>query len=59
MIMNYAIIKDGAVINLVIWDGGDGWSPPEGTMAVEIPDGTFVDTGYGYLDGAFSPTTGS
>ena len=52
--MNYAIIKDGAVINQVIWDEGNGWSPPEGTLSVEIPGRTFVDTRYVYLDEVFS-----
>jgi len=59
MTMDYAIIKDGAVVNLVIWDGGDDWAPPDGTVAVEVPVGTFVDTAYTYLNGAFSPPTGS
>lgn len=31
---SYAIIKDGLVINVVVWDGNSGWEPPEGTIAV-------------------------
>lgn len=53
--MNYAIIKDGYVINVVIWDGGNDWSPPEGAVASAINDGDFVDTGYIYRNGAFAP----
>lgn len=32
----YAILDaaDGALVNVVEWDGGDSWSPPEGTVAV-------------------------
>jgi hypothetical protein len=26
----YIIVKDGIVINIVLWDGVTQWSPPEG-----------------------------
>lgn len=33
--MRYAIITAGIVENIVEWDGGAGWSPAEGSTAVE------------------------
>lgn len=45
---NYAIIQSGKVMNIVIWDGGDGWSPPDGSTAVQLPEGAPVDIGWSY-----------
>lgn len=31
----YAIVKDGAVVNICLWDGDTKkWTPPEGAIAV-------------------------
>jgi hypothetical protein len=51
---DYAIVVNGFVVNLVMWDGGSEWEPPTNAAAVEIPSGTFVDIGYSYTDGTFS-----
>lgn len=56
----YAMIKDGIVENVVIWDGDlDTWSPPEGYVMIEIkPEYGQVSIGDNYKDGEFStPTT--
>ncbi|UZJ58542.1 tail fiber assembly protein [Pseudomonas sp. KU26590] len=51
---NYAIIQDGSVINTTIWDGNtETWSPPDGQLAVQIPEGLAVTVGTQYKDGAF------
>lgn len=37
----YAIIENGVVVNIVVWDGNtETWQPPEGATAVTITDGT-------------------
>lgn len=44
---NYAIIKDGAVINIIVWDG-KSWQPPENCTAVPYIEEQFIDIGYLY-----------
>lgn len=48
---NYAIIENGTVVNVVLWDGEAEWSPDAGE-AVKT-DGT-VSIGWSYKDGVFS-----
>lgn len=36
--MRYAIIENGTVTNVSLWDGTTEWTPPEGTIAVACPD---------------------
>lgn len=47
----YAVVKDGVVINTVLWDGSEGadpyWHPVEGE-AVLVPDDVPVSTGWFY-----------
>lgn len=52
----YAIVKDGIVINVVVWDGNLAtWQPPEGTTAVEVTADTGpAYIGFPYIDGHFS-----
>jgi hypothetical protein len=35
----YAVVRDGVVENIVVWDGEAEWSPPEGCEVVAAPDG--------------------
>lgn len=59
--MNYAIVANGVVVNIIVWDGDTStWQPPQGSTAVAIPDGTFVNIGYLYDGTSFSapPTQG-
>jgi len=52
--MKHAIIMDGRVVNIVLWDGVEPWSPPNGgTLIMECPDN--VGIGWTYEDGEFSP----
>lgn len=50
---NYAIVENTKVINTCAWDGLTEWSPPEGTQAIEIPEGVIAGTGYDYINGQF------
>ncbi|AVX38510.1 hypothetical protein [Yersinia massiliensis] len=56
----YALVENGIVINVALWDGvefnendGTGWSPPEGVIAVKVKEGEFPNIGLGYEDGVF------
>jgi len=49
----YAIIDNGVVINIVVWDGVAAWSPEPG-KPIEIKDSAFVDLGYLYSNEKFT-----
>jgi putative aminopeptidase FrvX len=50
----YALIEDGIVINVVVWDGNtDTWTPDDGQTAILIKDGDVPHIGLGYADGVF------
>lgn len=54
----YAIIENGVVVNVVLWDGDSEWQPPAGTTAVEVTETTgaaFV--GLPYANGHFTAPT--
>ena len=55
----YALVENGIVINVVLWDGVEyseetpnGWSPPSGILAIETED---ADIGWTYVGGVFIP----
>jgi hypothetical protein len=41
----YAIVENGVVTNVILWDGEAEWSPESGT-ANPLPDGSPVAPGY-------------
>lgn len=49
---NYAVIINGVVANVVVWDGKSEWIPPEGET-VPLADNGGI--GWSYSDGRFSP----
>lgn len=53
--VNYAVVDlaTGVVDGVVVWDGNEssGWSPPEGTIAVESDS---AQPGWSYADGVFT-----
>ena len=51
--MNYAIIKNGIVENIVIWDGKSEW--PESASAILSTEGMGI--GWHYVNGVFSAPT--
>lgn len=51
--MRYAIVDaQGKVINVVLWDGGNDWSPPEGTTAVQDNNAVIGGT---IISGVYTP----
>jgi hypothetical protein len=50
MTKNYAIVKDGKVVNVVLWDGKTKWSGSK--TAVEITGNAGI--GWDYSDGVFT-----
>ncbi|HCP9972950.1 TPA: tail fiber assembly protein [Escherichia coli] len=54
--MNYAVIENGVVTNIAVWDGESAWQP---TNALVIPVSDNVRIGWFYDKGKFSPPTQS
>lgn len=50
--VRYAIVQDGVVVNIILWDGETEWTPPEGTTVHACPDE--VGIGWGYVDGVWT-----
>lgn len=49
----YAIVQDGVVVNVVMWDGNtDTWSPQENQTTIELTDAS-VGIGDTYSKGVF------
>ena len=47
MVNRYAVVKDGVVVNVCLWDGDTTkWTPPEGAIAVLAESG--AGTGWTY-----------
>lgn len=44
----YAIISDGIVSNVIVWDGVTEWQPPDGTTLVELTVDEFCEIGMTY-----------
>lgn len=53
----YAVIENGTVINVVLWDGQTEWAPPVGSTAVVIPEGAVAGIGYTYANAVFITPT--
>lgn len=46
---SYALVENGVIVNIVSWDGSiETWQPPEGLLAVEMPDGVNAGIGWTY-----------
>lgn len=54
MMNSYALIENGSVVNVVLWDGNSDWAPPAGLAAVEITEGTMPGPGWSYTNGTFT-----
>lgn len=55
MISTYAIVGNGIVTNVVLWDGESDWSIPTGTTANLLPAGSPVGVGYTFDGGVYIP----
>lgn len=52
--MRYALIRNGIVENVILWDGVTNWEPGDGLVAIPCPD--WVSIGWSRShDGAWSP----
>ncbi len=52
----YAIVDDGTVINIVLWNGIDNWEPPETSECIKIGDVEYVSEGFKYSkESGFEP----
>ncbi|PRX32252.1 hypothetical protein B0G75_104273 [Paraburkholderia sp. BL18I3N2] len=51
--MNYALVENGVVVNVIVWDGHSDWQPPNGQTVVQIPDGVYAGIGSTYSNGTF------
>ena len=49
--MNYAIVKNGLVINVVVLSDQTSWEPPDDCELVELQDCAGI--GWGYVNGRF------
>lgn len=52
--MRYAIVHDGTVENVVLWDGEADWTAPEGCDLVALSDDQRVGAGDTYDGEAFT-----
>jgi hypothetical protein len=53
----YALVENGSVANVVLWDGAPGWLPPDGSTAVKLDDGSSVSIGWTYDGASFAAPT--
>lgn len=54
----YALVRGSTVENVIEWDGGDQWSPPDGVLLIRLDlrrnDHKACSPGSGYTNGAFT-----
>lgn len=51
----YAIVENGAVTNVILWNGNtDSWQPPNGAEAVKLSAPGQAMIGYAYDGTSFS-----
>lgn len=48
IVSNYAMIENGIVVNIIVWDGVTPYNPGPQYTLVLVPDGAFVTIGYLY-----------
>lgn len=54
MINQYAVVENGVVINVILWDGTpSSWTPPDGTAVEPIPSGIQAGIGYSFNGSEF------
>lgn len=52
MSRNFAVIRNDTIENVVVWDGGDDWSPPDGATVHSLPEGAGV--GWRFVGGEWT-----
>lgn len=56
--MRWAIVQDGIVTNIVLWNGQEAWQPPVGATIIALHE-TVCDIGWIFDGTGFSPPAGS
>ena len=52
-VMRYAMIKDGVVQNICLWDGDlNTWTPPEDMTVIAAPEN--IGVGWSYSEGQWA-----
>ncbi|WP_430230446.1 hypothetical protein [Paraburkholderia tropica] len=49
----FAVVENGTVSNVILWDGEDAWTPPDGTQTVQLADTDIAGPGFSYDGSAF------
>ena len=49
--MTYAIVSNGKVDNIVLWDGVTEWQSPNGAMVVALEENEWCSIGSEYREG--------
>jgi len=47
-ISRYAVVENGTVSNVVLWDGETDWAPPIGAASVALADTDAISIGWTY-----------
>lgn len=53
--MRCAVVRDGVIENVVLWDGATPWAPPKGAELYPVEDGVVVSVGWKWDGGPVRP----
>ena len=53
MVNRYALIENEIVVNVILWNGTNEWTPPENVTLVLVDEGWGFGVGDLYIDGVF------
>ena len=46
--MKYAMVEKSLVLNVILWNGDNDWTPPAGITMVSLADDSLVAPGWTY-----------
>lgn len=46
MVSRFAVVRDGQVVNVTMWDGKSDWTPDDGCTVHKLPDDSPVSPGW-------------
>lgn len=53
MAIQYAVVSNDEVINVINWDGEEPYTPAEGQELIELTGGVFAGIGWTRVDGVW------